>query len=116
MTTASPPRCSTIIVRAASETAIRPVSFSRNGCRNVSPRASMRDRPDAEWKVATRGPSWIMQVNSERLGGAGSCTWTTSKSPSRSHRRTRAAETTPNWSRAIEPLYGMGTALPAATT
>ena len=70
----------------------------------------------AAWKVATSGPSWIMQVSSDRLGGAGSCTWTTSNSPSRSQRRTRAAETTPNCSRATEPLYGIGTALPASTT
>ena len=75
-----------------------------------------RERAVAAWKVATSGPSWIMQVSSDRLGGAGSCTCTTSNSPSRSQRRTRAADTTPNCSRATEPLYGMGTALPAATT
>ena len=75
-----------------------------------------RERSVAMWKVATRGPSWIMQVSSDRLGGAGSCTCTTSKFPSRSHRRTRAAETRPNCSRATDPLYGIGTALPATTT
>ncbi len=58
----------------------------------------------AEWNVATSGPSWIMQVSSDRLGGAGSCTCTTSKAPSRSHLRTRAAATMPNCSRATDPL------------
>ena len=62
----------------------------------------------AMWNVATSGPSWIMQVSSDRLGGAGSCTCTTSKSPSRSQRRTRAADTSPNCTRATEPLYGIG--------
>ena len=66
------------------------------------------------WNVATSGPSWIMQVSSDRLGGAGSCTWTTSNLPSRSQCRTRAADTSPNCSRATEPLYGNGTALPAS--
>ena len=75
-----------------------------------------RERTVATWKVATSGPSWIMQASSDRLGGAGSWTCTTSKSPSRSQRRTRAADTRPNCTRATEPLYGMGTALPAATT
>ena len=85
---------------------MRPESFSRNGCRTVSNIDRNRDRVVAAWNVATSGPSWIMQVSSDRLGGAGSCTWTTSKSPSRSQRRTRAADTRPNCSRATEPLYG----------
>ena len=116
MTTASAPRCSTITLRAADETAIRPASFSRNGCRTVSNIARNRDRTVAAWNVATIGPSWIMHASNDRLGGAGSCTWTTSNAPSRSQRRTRAALTMPNCTRATDPLYGIGTALPAITT
>ena len=63
--------------------------------------------------MATIGPLAIMQTSSDTDGGAGSCTWTTSKCPSRSQRRTRAAETGPNWMLAIEPLYGTGTVRPA---
>ena len=95
---------------------MRPESFSRNGCSTVSNIDRNRERTVAAWKVATSGPSWIMQVEQRQAGGAGSCTCTTSKSPSRSQRRTRAADTSPNCTRATEPLYGMGTALPAATT
>ena len=58
----------------------------------------------ATWNVATSGPSWIMQVSSDRLAGAGSWTWTTSNLPSRNQRRTRAADTSPNCSRATDPL------------
>ena len=103
-------------LRAAGDTAMRPDSFSRNGWRTVSNMDRNRERTVAAWNVPTSGPSWIMQVSSDRLGGAGSWTCTTSNPPSRSQRRTRAAETTPNCSRATDPLYGMGTALPAMTT
>ena len=66
--------------------------------------ASHFDRVVAAWKVATIGPLAIMQTSRDTDGGAGSCTWTTSKCPSRSQRRTRAAETGPNCRLAIEPL------------
>ncbi len=66
--------------------------------------ASHLERTDAAWKVATIGPSAIMQTSSETDGGAGSCTWTTSKWPSRSQRRVRAADSTPNCQLAIDPL------------
>jgi hypothetical protein len=113
MITASPPRCSTCTRRAKSETAIRPVTFSSHG-RTTGPKAaSTFDRVVAAWNVATIGPVAIMQTSSAIDGAAGSCTWTTSKCPSRSHRRTRAADTGPNWTLAIEPLYGIGTARPA---
>ena len=62
------------------------------------------ERVVAAWKVATIGPLAIMQTSSDTDGGAGSCTWTTSKCPSRSQRRTRAADTGPNCTLAIEPL------------
>ncbi len=66
--------------------------------------ASHFERVVAAWKVATIGPSAIMQTSRPTDGGAGSCTWTTSKVPSRSQRRTRAADTGPNCRLAIEPL------------
>ncbi len=43
--------------------------------------ASHFDRVVAAWKVATIGPFAIMQTSSATDGGAGSCTWTTSKWP-----------------------------------
>ena len=104
MITASPPRCSTWTRRAKSETAIRPLIFSSHG-RAIGPTAASHfDRTVAAWKVATTGPFAIMQTSRETDGDAGSCTWTTSKWPSRSHRRTRAAATGPNCMLAIEPL------------
>ena len=104
MITASPPRCSTWTRRAKSDTAIRPVIFSSQG-RAIGPiAASHFDRVVAAWKVATTGPRRSCRPAGETDGDAGSCTWTTSKWPSRSHRRTRAAETGPNWMLAIEPL------------
>jgi hypothetical protein len=113
MITASPPRCSTCNLRAKSDTAIRPVIFSNQG-RTTGPQAASHfDRMVAAWKVATIGPSAIMQTSRPTEGGAGSCTCTTSKCPSRSQRRTRAAETGPNCRLAIEPLYGTGTVRPA---
>jgi hypothetical protein len=58
----------------------------------------------AAWKVATIGPRASMQTSSDTDGGAGSWTWTTSKCPSRSQRRTRVADTGPNCQLAIDPL------------
>ena len=106
MITASPPRCSTCTRRAKSDTAIRPLIRSSQGRTTGPDAASHFDRVVAAWKVATIGPLAIMQTSSDTDGGAGSCTWTTSKCPSRSQRRTRAAETGPNCRLAIEPLYG----------
>ena len=91
-------------LRAAADTAMRPLSFSKNGCRTLSNIDRNRDRVSAMWNVATSGPSWIMQASSGRLAAAGSCTCTTSKSPSRSQRRTRAADRNPNCTWATEPL------------
>ena len=104
MITASPPRCSTWTRRAKSETAIRPLMRSRKG-RTIGPQAASHfDRMVAVWKVATIGPLAIMQTRRDTEGGAGSCTCTTSKFPCRSQRRTRAADTGPNWRLAIDPL------------
>src|SRR3954452_20347243 len=88
---------------------MRPLQGLTTGARA----ASHLDRVVAAWKVATIGPFAIMHTSRETDGGAGSCTWTTSKFPSRSQRRTRAAETGPNCRLAIEPLYGTGTVRPA---
>ena len=66
--------------------------------------------------VATIGPDATQHASSDRLGAAGSCTCSTSKLPSFTHRRTRLADRNPNASRATEPLYGTGTARPAGTT
>ena len=113
MITASPPRCSTCTRRAKSDTAIRPVIRSSHG-RTTGPQAASHfERTVAAWKVATIGPLAIMQTRRDTDGGAGSCTWTTSNRPSRSQRRTRAADTGPNCTLAIEPLYGTGTVRPA---
>ena len=116
MITASPPRCSTCTRRAKSETAIRPLIRSIHGPATGPEAASHFDRVVAAWNVATIGPLAIMQTSRDTEGAAGSCTWTTSKCPSRSQRRTRAAETGPNCRLAIEPLYGIGTVRPAKVT
>src|SRR3712207_7208006 len=100
--------CSTCTRRAESDTAIRPEIFSSHGRTTGPQAASILDRTVAAWKVATIGPSAIMQTSRPTDGGAGSCTWTTSKCPSRSQRRTRVALTGPNCRLAIEPLYGTG--------
>ncbi len=52
----------------------------------------------------------------DALGVVGSCTWTTSKSPSASHVFTRAAVRGPKVTRATDPLYGTPTARPDETT
>ena len=76
-----------------------------------------RDRVIAVWNVATTGSSFTETTASrDRLGESGSCTCTTSNSPELIHRRTRAADTGPNETRATEPLYRTGTARPAGTT
>ena len=56
------------------------------------------------WKVATIGPVAAQQASSDSDGVAGSWMCSTSNSPSRSHRRTRAADTGPKFTRATEPL------------
>jgi hypothetical protein len=104
ISTASPPKCSTRVVRAASDTAIRPLIFSSADCSTGPAACIARDRSIAECTVATMGPSATQQVSRDRLGAAGSCTCTTSKLPSRSHRRTRLADRKPNASRATDPL------------
>src|SRR3712207_197586 len=108
MITASPPRCSTCTRRAKSDTAMRPAIFSSQGRTSGPKAARVLDRVVAAWKVATIGPSAIMQTSSPTEGGTGSCTWTTSKWPSRSQRRTRVALTGPHCMLAIAPLYAPG--------
>ena len=78
--------------------------FSSHGRATGPEAASPFERVVAAWKVATIGPSAIMQTSRDTDGDAGSCTWTTSNRPSRSQRRTRAADTGPNCMLAIEPL------------
>src|SRR3954463_5081891 len=113
MITASPPRCSTCTRRAKADTAQGPRIRSSHG-RTTGPQAARNfDRVVAAWNVATIGPLAIMQTSNDTDGGAGSGTWTTSKCPSGSQRRTRAADTGPNCTLAIDPLYGIGTVRPA---
>ena len=68
------------------------------------------------WKVATIGPSAIINASIDRLGAFGSCRCSTSKSPWLSHFLTVRWVAGPNRNRATDPLYGMGTALPPDTT
>ena len=68
------------------------------------------------WNVATIGPSAIISASIDRLGALGSCRCSTSKSPSTSHFFTLRCVAGPKRSRATDPLYGMGTALPPETT
>ena len=68
------------------------------------------------WKVATIGPSAIISASSDRLGALGSCRCRTSKSPADSQRLTMRWVAGPKRSRATDPLYGMGMALPPETT
>ncbi len=104
MITGSPPTWVTWVPRAYSDTAIRASIFSSDGRRTAAEADSARDRSLEVWKVATTGHSAAHSASSERLGVAGSCRCSTSKSPSRSHRRVRPAVTGPNDSRATEPL------------
>ncbi|CAM5459502.1 hypothetical protein SVIOM342S_07828 [Streptomyces violaceorubidus] len=116
MTTASPPRCSTSVRRAYSLTAIRALIFSRAAWRIAYAAIIARERGLEVWKVATIGPCAAQQVSRPSEGEVGSWMWMTSKAPSCSQRRTRAADRKPKFSRATEPLYGTGTARPAETT
>ena len=79
-------------------------------------RAAPGTRGIAVCTVATIGPDATQQASSGSDGTVGSCTCSTSKSPSRSQRRTRLADSGPNASRATDPLYGTGMAFPAGTT
>ncbi len=92
------------MVRAASDTAIRPLTFSRAERSMGSAAWSALERVVAPWTVATMGPSKTQQAISDRLGAAGSCTCRTSKLPSLSHRRTLLADSGPKDSLATEPL------------
>ena len=56
------------------------------------------------WNVATIGPVAAQHASTDSDGVAGSWTCSTSNSPSRSQRRTRAAEIGPKFTRATEPL------------
>jgi hypothetical protein len=58
----------------------------------------------AVWKVATIGPVAAQQASSDSDGVAGSWRCSTSNAPSRSQRRTRAAESGPKFTRATDPL------------
>ena len=75
-----------------------------------------RDRRFEVWKVATIAPVAAQHASRDSDGVAGSWMCSTSKPPSRSHRRTRAADSGPKFTRATDPLYGTGTARPAGTT
>src|SRR5680860_341286 len=110
MTTGSPPMCWTRVSRAYSETAMRPVIFSSDGRRTVADADIARDLTWEVWKVATIGPSAAHRASTAMLGVAGSWMCRTSHSPARSHRRTRAATTGPNDTRATDPLSGTGLA------
>ncbi len=104
MRIASTPRCSTIVRLAASDTAIRARTFSIEGCNAPCAAVRIFERGLDVWNVATMGPSASMHVSRLTLGAVGSCTCNTSKSFSRNHLRTRAADTGPISSLATEPL------------
>ena len=116
MTTASPPKCSTRVRRASSETAIRAEIFSRLGRRIGNAACIVRERRLAVWNVATSGPVAAHSASIDSDGETGSCRCRTSNPPSASQRRTRVALTGPKASRATEPLYFTGTARPALST
>ncbi len=83
---------------------MRPVIFSRPGCRTVPKTWSMRLRAVAVWKVATMGPAAAKQASMDSDGTVGSCRCSTSNRPWRSHRRVRASDSGPKQSRATLPL------------
>lgn len=83
---------------------MRPLIFSSDGRSRGYAADIARERSVAVWKVATIGPSKAHKASTEALGVIGSCRCRTSKSPSASHRFTRAAVTGPKVSRATEPL------------
>ena len=104
MITGSPPTWLTWVPREYSETAIRAVTFSRRGRRIAADAESARERSLEEWYVATTGHSAAHRASSDRLGVAGSCRCSTSKAPSCSQRRVRAAAIGPKDIRATDPL------------
>ena len=63
-----------------------------------------RERGLEVWNVPTIGPRAAQQVSSASEGAAGSWMCSTSKSPSCTQRRARAAERKPKLSRATDPL------------
>ncbi len=90
ISTASEPREVTCQRRASSDTAMRPLIFSRYGCSTPWNVLSTSDLVVEVWKVATMGPSAIFRASIDRLGALGSWMCRTSKSLSLIHRRTRA--------------------------
>ncbi|CAL9287765.1 hypothetical protein SUDANB91_01333 [Streptomyces sp. SudanB91_2054] len=102
--------------RAYSLTAIRALIFSSAAWRIEYAAIIARERGLDVWKVATIGPCAAQQVSRPSEGEVGSWMWMTSKAPSCSQRRTRAADRKPKLRRATDPLYGTGTARPAETT
>ena len=95
---------------------MRPTIFSCIGRRKGSNTVSVNDFVVDVWNVATIGPSAMFSASIDRLGAFGSCRCSTSKSPSASHLLTMRWVAGPNRSRATDPLYGIGTALPPDTT
>ncbi len=83
---------------------MRPLSFSSALRSNGSAIAIARERTHEAWKVATIGPLAAQQASTPRLGTSGSWMCSTSKPPSRTQRRTRAAEMNPNDILATDPL------------
>ena len=83
---------------------MRALIFSSVGCRIGYATVIARERGFAVWKVATIGPLAAQHASIDRLGEDGSWTCSTSKSPSCSQRRTRAADKNPKFTRATEPL------------
>lgn len=90
ISTASEPSDSICQRLASSETAMRPLIFSRYGASTPWKVLSTNDFVVEVWKVATIGPSAIFIASIERLGAFGSWMCSTSKSLSTIHRRTRA--------------------------
>ena len=99
-----PPTWLTRESRAASDTAIRMLTFSSAACRTGAAADKASDRGIAQWKVATTGTSDSRVAIRDVLGAVGSCTCTTSNDPSASHRRTRLADAIPKHKRATDPL------------
>ena len=104
MSTASPPRCSTTVRRASSDTATRAPTFSSAGSSSDEAASIARERRLDVWKVATIGPFAAQQASSDSDGVAGSWMCRRSNRPSRTQRRTRAAEIGPMFTRATDPL------------
>jgi hypothetical protein len=81
-----------------------PVIFSSIGCRIPCAATIARDRVFAVWNVATTGASEVIAASIDRLGVNGSCTCTTSKSPTASQRPHPRGGQRPERERATEPL------------